>query len=119
DRLGGISQLSVHFNQIVGAVNQRYHDWLRPSAGAPPGAALAGYVSPPPGQRPVLFSSALDHIRWPFFLLIFADSLSLSFFPVFVGQFYTPAMGLSKTLVVGLPISIFMFTWALSMPLSV
>lgn len=116
DRLGGISQLSVHFNQIVGAVNQRYHDWLRRSAGAAPGAALAGYVFHPPGQRPVLFSSALDHIRWPFFLLIFADSLSLSFFPVFVGQFYTPAMGLSKTLVVGLPISIFMFTWALSMP---
>jgi predicted MFS family arabinose efflux permease len=116
DRLGGVSQLSVHFNQIVAAVNQRYQDWLRRSAGARPQGALAGYVFHAPGQRPLLFSSALDHIRWPFFLLIFADSLSLSFFPVFVGQFYTPAMGLSKNLVVGLPISIFMFTWALSMP---
>ncbi len=122
DRLGGIGQLSSRFNQIVANVNARYHDLIAHAAAS--GAQLGGLAAQrlsafrfhAPGQRQALFSSALAHIRWPFFLLIFADSLSLSFFPVFVGQFYTPTMGISKNIVIGLPISIFMFTWALSMP---
>jgi MFS family permease len=122
DHLGGISQLSARLNAIVKRINARY---LALQAGlAEPAAAardriatrLAGYRFHVAGERTVLYAAALDHIRWPFFLLIFADSLSLSFFPVFVGQFYSPALGLSHSVVVGLPISIFMFTWALSMP---
>lgn len=58
----------------------------------------------------------VDFIRWPFFLLIFSESLSLSFFPLYVGQLYMPDWGLSREFVVGLPISIFMFIWALSLP---
>ena len=55
-------------------------------------------------------------IRWPFFLFIFAESLSLSFFPLYVKQLYTPIPGWSQELVLGLPISIFMLVWALSLP---
>ncbi|GAB6057041.1 MFS transporter [Desulfonatronum parangueonense] len=55
-------------------------------------------------------------IRWPFFLFIFAESLSLSFFPLFVEQLYTPMPGLPQGLVIGLPISLFMLVWALSLP---
>ena len=62
------------------------------------------------GLQPVNF------IRWPFFLLVFSESLSLSFFPIFVGQFYSPDWSVSREFVVGLPISIFMFIWALSLP---
>ena len=113
DRLGGIGQLSAHFNQVVAALNQRYHA-LAARAGA--AAVPARFRFHAPGQRRTLYAAALDHIRWPFFLLIFADSLSLSFFPVYVGQFYDPGMGVSRDLVVGLPISVFMFVWALSMP---
>jgi MFS family permease len=58
----------------------------------------------------------VNFIRWPFFLLVFSESLSLSFFPIFVGQFYSPDWGLSRAFVVGLPISIFMFIWAVSLP---
>lgn len=122
DHLGGIGQLSAHFNRVVGDVNRRCQQLL--AAADAGGAELAGRVRArlaafrfhPAGQRATLHASALAHIRWPFFLLIFADSMSLSFFPVFVGQFYSPAMGVSKSVVIGLPISIFMFTWALSMP---
>lgn len=111
DRLGGIGQLNAHFNRIVAEINARCQ--RLPAAAR---ASLAALKLHAPGTRQTLHASALAHIRWPFFLLIFADSLSLSFFPVYVGQFYAPDMGLSKSVVVGLPISIFMFTWALSMP---
>lgn len=111
DHLGGIGQLSGHFNQVIAEINRRYHAMQDKSA-----AFLSGLRFHGLGERLTLPSAALDHIRWPFFLLIFADSLSLSFFPVFVGQFYSPEMGLAKSVVIGLPISIFMFTWALSMP---
>jgi predicted MFS family arabinose efflux permease/HAMP domain-containing protein len=122
DRLAGIGQLSERLNAIVARINERY---LALQTGTRDAAAgmrdriatrLAGLQFHGASERTTLFAAALDHIRWPFFLLIFADSLSLSFFPVFVGQFYSPSFGLSKSVVVGLPISIFMFTWALSMP---
>lgn len=73
------------------------------------------------GLRPLetMMASAaqrVDFIRWPFFLLIFSESLSLSFFPLYVGQLEIPDWGLAKEFVVGLPISIFMFIWAVSLP---
>lgn len=114
EQLAGVGQLSAHFNRIVARMNQRFQQ-LNTSAHHIRDS-LAGFQFHSPGQHKVLSSAALDHIRWPFFLLIFADSLSLSFFPVFVGQFYSPDFGIPKSLVVGLPISMFMFTWALSMP---
>ena len=120
--LGGISQLSSRLNSVVARINERYGalqaDTRHGVAGLRDRIAtrLSGFRFHAQGERTTLFAAALDHIRWPFFLLVFADSLSLSFFPVFVSQFYSPGLGLSKSLVVGLPISIFMFTWALSMP---
>lgn len=126
DHLGGIGQLSARLNAVVARINAHYaslHDGVSTFAAGAVAAArdriatrLAGYRFHAAGAGTTLYAAALDHIRWPFFLLIFADSLSLSFFPVFVGQFHTPGLGLSKSVVVGLPISIFMFTWALSMP---
>jgi predicted MFS family arabinose efflux permease/HAMP domain-containing protein len=122
DHLGGIGQLSSRLNAIVARINERYRtlqaDTLDAAADLRDRIAtrLSGFRFHAEGERTTLFAAALDHIRWPFFLLIFADSLSLSFFPVFVGQFYSPSFGMSKSVVVGMPISIFMFTWALSMP---
>lgn len=70
---------------------------------------------------PLLTSEAsiiqrVEFIRWPFFLLVFSESLSLSFFPTYVGQLHVPDWGLSREFVVGFPISLFMFIWAVSMP---
>ena len=56
------------------------------------------------------------YIRPALFLLIFAESLSLSFFPIFVNELYEPVAGLSREMVIGLPISLFMLVWALSLP---
>lgn len=63
------------------------------------------------------FQGLLICIRPALFLVIFSESLSLSFFPMYVDQLYTPIAGISKDLVIGLPISVFMLSWAISLPL--
>ena len=68
------------------------------------------------GEGGTVRVSAIESIRWAFFLLIFAESLSLSFFPIFVAQFYDPAFGLPLPVVIGIPITVFMLVWAITMP---
>jgi MFS family permease/HAMP domain-containing protein len=111
DFFGGIGELNRRINRIVGDLNAA-SERLR-SRGQP---APGGFMFHDRGESHVLSVSAIDHIQWPFFLLIFADSLSLSFFPLFVGQFYDPSLGLPKEVVIGVPISLFMLVWALAMP---
>ena len=67
-------------------------------------------------ERVTLRVNSVESIRWPFFLLIFSESLSLSFFPNFVAEFYDPAYGLPRNVVIGLPITVFMLVWAITMP---
>ena len=69
-----------------------------------------------PDRTRSLFSERLMYIRPPLFLLIFAESMSLSFFPLYVETLYEPIDWLPKEVVIGLPISIFMLIWALSLP---
>jgi MFS family permease/HAMP domain-containing protein len=63
------------------------------------------------------FQELLIYIRPALFLVIFSESLSLSFFPMYVDKLYKPIAGISRDLVIGLPISIFMLSWAISLPL--
>jgi len=67
------------------------------------------------GMHP-LVSDRLRFIRPPLFLLVFSESMSLSFFPMYVDTLYKPIAGIPKDVVIGLPISLFMLVWALSMP---
>ncbi|MCF6246850.1 MAG: MFS transporter [Desulfobacula sp.] len=58
------------------------------------------------------------HIRPMIFLFVMADGFCASFFPIYVETVYQPLWGLSKEVVLGLPISAFMLFFALSMPLT-
>lgn len=58
----------------------------------------------------------LRFIRAALFLFIFAESLSLSFFPIFTRAIYEPIPGLATTLAIGLPISLFWLFVALVQP---
>ena len=111
DFFGGIGELNLRINEIVAKLNA-WVERLRNSGKALPD----GFSFHSQGGRNTIRISAIDIIQWPFFLLIFADSLSLSFFPFFVGQFYDAALGLPKGVVIGLPISLFMLVWAIAMP---
>ncbi len=58
------------------------------------------------------------HIRPMIFLFVMADGFCASFFPIYTETVYQPMLGLSKEIVLGLPISVFMLCFALSMPLT-
>lgn len=63
------------------------------------------------------FKTLLLYFRPTLFLVVFAESLSISFFPVYVRTLYTPISGLSQELMTSLPISLFMLFWAFSIPI--
>ncbi len=71
-------------------------------------------------DKPIKFTASnLAYIRPALFLLIFSESFSISFFPLYVDELYSVngvlSSWLSKEIIIGLPISIFMLFWALSL----
>lgn len=111
DLFGGVGRLNLRINRIVAELNDRAARLLEAGKELP--KYLVFHVG---GKRSTVLVDSVDYIRWPLFLVIFADSLSLSFFPFYVGTFYHASMGLPKHVVVGIPISVFMLVWALAMP---
>lgn len=105
DPIGRVAKL---LNARIREINQ-----LAVSVGreAPVGWQLAA-----PGNERLLATERLGFIRPPFFLAIFAEALSLSFMPVHAGALAVAIPGLSPEFIVGLPISVFMLVWAISLP---
>lgn len=62
--------------------------------------------------------SAQDYrfIRLPLFMLVFAEAASLAFFPNFVASLEHSQTWIPDDLIMSLPISLFMFCWAISLP---
>ncbi|WP_417594935.1 MFS transporter [Oceanospirillum sp.] len=80
--------------------------------------ALGSGYQLPEGEPRRVGLARLSFVRPPLFLVIFSESMSLSFFPAYVNALYEPIAGLSPTMVIGLPISVFMLVWALSLPVA-
>ncbi|UJF17194.1 MFS transporter [Vibrio sp. SS-MA-C1-2] len=57
-------------------------------------------------------------VRIPLFIFSFAEELQKSFMPLYIDELYTPIWGLSRDVILGLPISIFMLVIALITPFS-
>lgn len=120
-RGGDLSRVLEHFSgDEVGRLGARInHAIVRVNgliAEYSPAALMSRFKSVPVSQLQAQFSERLLYIRPPLFLLIFSESMSLSFFPAYVESLYAPIAGLPKGVVIGLPISIFMLIWALSLP---
>src|SRR5882672_9691614 len=103
DLFGGIGRLNRRFNAIAAELNRQARDSARAGRHLPD-----GFLFDAGDERRTLRVNAIDNIRWPFFLMIFAESLSLSFFPIFVAQFHDPSLGLPLHVVIGIPITVFM-----------
>jgi len=111
DVFGGIGRLDRRLNATISDINRsarRAH-----TAGVP---LPHGFSFDTRNEHTTLRVNSVENIRWPFFLLIFSESLSLAFFPNFVAQFYDPSYGLSPHVVIGVPITVFMLVWAITMP---
>jgi MFS family permease len=111
DFFGGIGRLNRAINTSLDAINERAR--ALHAAGK---KILAGNLFDVNNARQVLRVNVVENIGWPFFLLIFSESLSLSFFPIFVSQFVDPNSSVSQSIVIGLPITVFMLVWAVTMP---
>lgn len=104
-----VGRLSAYLNRAIIRLNSLLEP-LKPSA------LTARFRSVGTDKLRAQFSERLMYIRPPLFLLIFSESMSLSFFPMYVESLYEPISWLPKEIVIGLPISIFMLVWALSLP---
>ncbi len=111
DVFGGIGRLDRRLNATVSDINSNARRAEKAAAPLP-----QGFSFDTRDERTTLRVNSVESIRWPFFLLIFAESLSLAFFPNFVAQFYDPSYGLPRHLVIGIPITVFMLVWAITMP---
>lgn len=58
------------------------------------------------------------YIRPLIFLIVMSDSFCESFFPIYVNTLYQPFWGLSREIVLGIPISLYMLVFAVSILLS-
>ncbi|WP_451976930.1 MFS transporter [Azospirillum endophyticum] len=61
-------------------------------------------------------ASAVGRMRAALFLFMLAEELSRSFLPLYTRDLYAPVPGLSETLMMGLPIGLFMFLVAVFTP---
>ncbi len=59
-----------------------------------------------------------SYIRPVIFLFIMADGFCTSFFPMYADMLYQPMWGLSREMMTGLPISVYMLSVVFSMPLA-
>ncbi len=119
-RIGSaINRIIVFFNQRFYQVKVLAKDTLTPSDATLKGREIT-YQFAKPERIGICYNDILSYVRPPLFLVIFAESMSLSFFPIFVESFYqaNPSAWISKDLVISLPISIFMLIWALSLPIA-
>jgi len=102
--------MRIMFRDEVGRLGEKLNQLLD--------AARRKAITPgEPLPSPTYLSSvSMNFVRPPLFLLVFSESMSLSFFPAFVDSMYEPIGNLSKSMIIGLPISVFMAIWALSLP---
>jgi MFS family permease/HAMP domain-containing protein len=70
----------------------------------------------PPDRMTKLWTASLDNARVPLFFGVFAEELTRSFLPLYIDELYVPMAGLTREMVIGLPISVFMIVIALFTP---
>lgn len=69
-----------------------------------------------PGRGDAEPASAVGRMRAALFLFMLAEELSRSFLPLYARELYTPVPGLSETVMMGLPIGLFMALVAVFTP---
>ncbi len=104
DNLGRISELLTRLQGQVQYYLQKLNSFASPGEGEAKAASLPRTIN-------------YEFIRPLVFLFIMADGFCLSFLPMYIDSLYQPLMGLPKEVVLALPISLFMLTLAVGMPL--
>ena len=130
-RLAALAAVLAHPPAAVArAAASRLDQWQSITAALQARAADLGRRLAPPTLAPLpadrrqrsraVSQTNIPHgyIRPLIFLFIVADAFCISFFPLYVETLYTPILGVSREVAIGLPISVFMAVFAFSMPLT-
>ncbi len=125
-----VSRLTRAFHRLILMVNKQFDLLSRAVQIAGPGAldAASGQIRQryeklnrnfhltSPDRIKKLWTASLDNARVPLFFGVFAEELTRSFLPLYIDDLYAPIAGLTREMVIGLPISVFMIVIALSTP---
>ena len=71
-----------------------------------------------PGSEDTLVPRSPMDVRIPLFLFMLSQELSRPFLPLFFNELYTPVAGLSRELIIGLPITAFMTMVLVAIPVA-
>ncbi len=126
-----IGSLAARLNRIGARVNQQFTDVMRAAAEAASGSLAAGvasgalirqlnarYVFAEGGAVHNLVQQRIVSIRILTFLFMFAEMLSRSFLPIYIGTLPDPGLGLAADFTASIPITAYLLSVACSLPLA-
>ena len=111
DLVGGVSRLNYHINLKILEVNTLASQLVKNNLPLPENGLFD--LS---NKHIVLKVNTIENIRWPFFLLIFSEALSLSFLPHFIAQLDSTGLDLPSNVLISIPITLFMLLWTMTIP---
>ncbi|MEZ5584348.1 MAG: MFS transporter [Candidatus Competibacteraceae bacterium] len=119
-----IGRLGRQLDSLIGQVNQNYLK-LTSTAPKPPAQPhrtrvldhlQQNFTFAQDGSPRVYRQSVLLGIRAATFLFMFAEEIARPFLPIYVSEFTAPFEGVSQSMLISLPLSVFMLSVALTMP---
>ncbi len=116
DEMGWVAQ---SLNSAIGRVVSAYSKISRGKGSNKKIEAFKQKYALPESTEPsAYFKVLLGFFRPTLFMIVFAEALSMSFFPLFVKQFTQGMTSIPNEILVSLPISAFMLFWAISIPIA-
>jgi predicted MFS family arabinose efflux permease len=117
--LGSIGDFGEIYNRFLTSVSEKFYkaqNKFTASKNSKITEELEQYKVKKPEEITLRKLESVSYIKVPLFIFIFAESLSISFLPIYSEILYEPIFGLSINILSSLPISIFMFIFTISMP---
>lgn len=101
----------------LGRAIDRALDVMHRTDGVAPHQQGAKAEAPAAGDR-VVTMQRISELRFAIFVFALAEELTRTFLSVYIKDLFEPVPGLSKELVIGAPIALFMLLWAVAQPIA-
>ncbi|CAO3403136.1 MFS transporter [Azospirillum sp. 11R-A] len=102
----------------LGRAIDRALDVMRDADGAAPQQQGANVAEAPAAGDRIVTMQRISELRFAIFVFALAEELTRTFLSVYIKDLFEPVPGLSKELVIGAPIALFMLLWAVAQPIA-
>lgn len=102
----------------LGRAIDRALDVMRDADGAAPQQQGANAAEAPAAGDRIVTMQRISELRFAIFVFALAEELTRTFLSVYIKDLFEPVPGLSKELVIGAPIALFMLLWAVAQPIA-